>query len=104
MIAAGSQKRRRHLRQRSRKLRAAKYDCAIDFQALYKSAILAFASGAPRRIGFQSSYAREGLASLLYTDRLNPRGPHKVDHNLRSRNMRERERPGALSAGDSSRR
>jgi heptosyltransferase I len=65
-----------------RKLRAAKYSCAIDFQALYKSALLAFASGASRRIGFQSSYAREGLASRFYTDRLNPRGAHKVEHNL----------------------
>jgi len=65
-----------------RKLRAAKYSCSIDFQALYKSALLSFASGAPRRIGFQSSYAREGLASHFYTDRLNPRGAHKVEHNL----------------------
>lgn len=63
-------------------LRGAQYSCAIDFQALYKSAVLAFSSGAPRRIGFQSSYAREALASLLYTDHLNPRGGHKVDHNL----------------------
>ncbi|MGH9689931.1 MAG: glycosyltransferase family 9 protein [Candidatus Acidiferrales bacterium] len=65
-----------------RKLRAARYTCAIDFQALCKSALLAFASGAPRRIGFQSSYAREGLASVFYTERLQPRGAHKVDHNL----------------------
>jgi lipopolysaccharide heptosyltransferase I len=64
------------------KLRAAEYTCAIDFQSLYKSALLAFASGASRRIGFQSSYAREALASLLYTDQMNPRGGHKVDHNL----------------------
>src|ERR1700758_5342511 len=64
-----------------RKLRAARYTCAIDFQGLYKSALLALASAAPRRIGFQSSYAREGLVAMLYTDRLNPRGPHKVDHN-----------------------
>jgi lipopolysaccharide heptosyltransferase I len=64
-----------------RKLRAAQYTCAIDFQGLYKSASLAFASGAPRRIGFQSSYAREGLVAVLYTDRVNPLGPHKVDHN-----------------------
>ncbi len=64
-----------------RKLRAAQYTCAIDFQGLYKSALLAFASGAPRRIGFQSSYAREGLVAILYTDRVNPLGPHKVDHN-----------------------
>jgi heptosyltransferase I len=66
----------------ARKLRAARYDCAIDFQALYKSAFLAYASGAPKRIGFESSYAREGLAARLYTDRLNPRGAHKVEHNL----------------------
>lgn len=65
-----------------RQIRAVGYDCAIDFQALYKSALLAFASGAPRRIGFKSSYAREGLAAALYTERLNPRGPHKVDHNF----------------------
>jgi heptosyltransferase I len=65
-----------------RKLREARYTCAIDFQGLYKSALLVLASGAPQRIGFQSSYAREGLVSTLYTDRLNPRGPHKVDHNL----------------------
>ena len=64
-----------------RKLRAAQYTCAIDFQGLYKSALLALASGAPRRIGFQSSYAREGLVAGFYTDRLNPHGPHKVDHN-----------------------
>jgi len=63
-------------------LRSAKYTHAIDFQGLYKSALLAFASGAPRRIGFQRSYAREGFASLSYTDGLNPRGAHKVDHNL----------------------
>jgi lipopolysaccharide heptosyltransferase I len=65
-----------------RTLRAAKYTCAIDFQALYKSALLAFVSGASRRIGFSSAYAREGLAALLYTERFNPRGAHKVDHNL----------------------
>ncbi len=65
-----------------RTLRSANYSCTIDFQALYKSALLAYSSGAPRRVGFQSSYAREGLAVLFYTDCLNPRGPHKVDHNL----------------------
>ena len=64
------------------RLRSAEYTCAIDFQALYKSAILSFASRAPRRIGFASGYAREGLAALLYTHHFNPRGAHKVDHNL----------------------
>jgi heptosyltransferase-1 len=65
-----------------RKMRSVNYSCAIDFQGLYKSALLAFASGVPQRVGFASSYALEGLASFFYTDRLNPRGAHKVDHNL----------------------
>jgi lipopolysaccharide heptosyltransferase I len=65
-----------------RKLRAAKYSCAVDFQALYKSALLPFWARVPRRIGFKSSYAREGSAALLYTETLNPRGAHKVEHNL----------------------
>jgi heptosyltransferase-1 len=60
------------------RLRATQYTCAIDFQGLYKSALLAFGSGAPRRIGFQRTYAREGFASWLYTERHNPRGAHKV--------------------------
>jgi len=63
-------------------LRAASYTCAVDFQGLYKSAFLTLASRAPRRIGFQRSYAREGIVAMLYTDRMNPRGPHKIDHNL----------------------
>jgi len=77
-------------------VRASRYTCAVDFQALYKSALLAFASGAPRRIGFSSSYAREGLASILYTQRLNPRGPHKVDHNLTLARAAGANKPAAL--------
>ena len=65
-----------------KRLRSANYSCAVDFQALYKSALLPFWARVPRRIGFKSGYAREGLAALLYTERANPRGPHKVDHNL----------------------
>jgi heptosyltransferase I len=65
-----------------KQLRSADYTCAVDFQGLYKSALLAFASGAPRRIGFRRTYAREGFASWFYTERLNPRGAHKVEHNL----------------------
>jgi heptosyltransferase-1 len=63
-------------------MRATRYTCAIDFQSLYKSALLSFVCGAPRRIGFPSGYVRETLAALFYTERINVRGPHKVDHNL----------------------
>ncbi len=65
-----------------KQLRAARYTCVIDFQGLYKSSFLAFASGSHTRIGFQRTYAREGFASWLYTLRFNPRGAHKVEHNL----------------------
>jgi len=63
-------------------LRAAKYSCAIDFQSLYKSSLLAFLSGAGERLGFDREYAREGLATVLYTRRIHPSGAHKVEHNL----------------------
>jgi heptosyltransferase-1 len=53
-------------------LRRAHYDVAIDLQGLIKSAVLARASGAPRVIGFASSYARERLARLFYTDAYDP--------------------------------
>jgi heptosyltransferase I len=63
-------------------LRAKNYACAIDFQGLYKSALMPFAARIPRRIGFRESYAREGFAAKLYTETYNPAGAHKVDHNL----------------------
>ena len=63
-------------------LRRAEYTCAIDFQSLYKSALLGFLSGAEERLGFDRAYAREGLATLLYTRRVRPSGMHKVEHNL----------------------
>jgi heptosyltransferase-1 len=63
-------------------VRSAKYNCAIDFQSLYKSALLAFASGASEKFGFDREYAREGLATIFYTRRIHPTGTHKVEHNL----------------------
>jgi heptosyltransferase-1 len=65
-----------------KKLRAAHYTCALDFQSLYKSSFLAYASAAPRRVGFEAAYARERLAAKLYTEHVTPHGAHKVEHNL----------------------
>ena len=58
------------------RLRQARYICAIDFQGLYKSSLLALLSGAPRRIGFERDWAREGGAALFYTERVIPIGRH----------------------------
>jgi len=64
-----------------RKLRSKHYTCAVDFQGLYKSSVLAFLSGAERRIGFERSWAREGGAAILYTDRVTPVGKHVAELN-----------------------
>ena len=53
-------------------LRRARYDVALDLQGLLKSAVLARSSGAPRVIGFASSYLRERLARPFYTDVYDP--------------------------------
>jgi lipopolysaccharide heptosyltransferase I len=66
----------------ARRLRAGGYTCAIDFQGLYKSAGLARLSGAPRRIGFERRFAREGGAAKFYTERVVPQAPHVVEWNL----------------------
>jgi heptosyltransferase-1 len=64
-----------------RELRAAKYTHTIDFQSLYKSAILARAAGAGVTLGFEWDYAREKPAAWLYTRRILPSAAHKVEHN-----------------------
>src|ERR1035437_9416936 len=64
-----------------RRLRQNYYTCAIDFQGLYKSSVIAMLSGAPRRIGFVRGWAREGGATLLYTERVTPTGRHVAELN-----------------------
>jgi lipopolysaccharide heptosyltransferase I len=52
-----------------RRLRAAGYDIAVDFQGLLKSAALARLSGAHRVVGFDRAVLREPLAARFYTER-----------------------------------
>lgn len=63
------------------RLRAMRYTCALDFQGLYKSALLAFLSGARRRVGFSPGFAREGGAVFFYTQRVSPSPGHMVEQN-----------------------
>jgi heptosyltransferase-1 len=58
------------------------YDAAIDFQGLFKSALVAFLSGAERIYGFDRPFAREGGAAVFYTHRVMPRSAHVVERNL----------------------
>jgi heptosyltransferase-1 len=63
------------------RLRENQYTCAIDFQGLYKSSILAGFSGAGRRIGFDCAWAREDGAAMFYTERVIPAGRHVAELN-----------------------
>ena len=63
-------------------LRRRNYSSAIDFQGLYKSAVLARFSGAPRRVGFARKFLREPGAAWSYTERVAPPAAHVVDQNL----------------------
>jgi lipopolysaccharide heptosyltransferase I len=65
-----------------RRLRRADYDCTVDFQGLYKSALLGWFSGAPRRIGRDRSAAREPGAAWFYTNGVNPKGLHVAQMSL----------------------
>jgi lipopolysaccharide heptosyltransferase I len=67
-----------------RALRLRRYDAAVDFQGLLKSAALARLSGATRVIGFDRRALREGIAAPFYTERVNVgEGGHVIHKNLR---------------------
>jgi heptosyltransferase I len=63
-------------------LRSIRPGIAIDFQGLLKSALAARASGPLALFGWAPRFAREPLASLLYTRRVEPRASHIVDQNI----------------------
>ncbi|HLJ22620.1 MAG TPA: glycosyltransferase family 9 protein [Candidatus Acidoferrales bacterium] len=63
------------------RLRENRYTCAIDFQGLYKSSLLAALARAPRRIGFDRAWAREEGAAMFYTERVVPTGRHVTELN-----------------------
>jgi heptosyltransferase-1 len=68
------------LRRNWRKLRAGKFEVAIDFQGLWKSAAVAFFSGAAESVGFDRT--RERPAAVFYTRRVETQSFHVVDRNL----------------------
>jgi lipopolysaccharide heptosyltransferase I len=61
------------------RLRRQRYTCALDLQGRYRSAVLGWLSGAPRRIGRAAAATREPGAALFCTDRVVPTGRHIVD-------------------------
>lgn len=71
------------IRAARRRLRAGRFDVAIDLQGLIKSGILTAATGAPRRIGFDRKWRREPVAGL-FTNLcvVPPAERHVVEHYL----------------------
>lgn len=68
----------------ARAVRQRKYDLAIDFQGLIKSAVIAKVSGARRRWGFERSALREPAGRFLLTDTVViPEKTHVIRKNLR---------------------
>jgi len=65
-----------------KRLRENEYTCVFDAQGLYKSALLSKLTHVKQRIGYSFSFAREGAASLFYSQRVRPTSKHVVDQNL----------------------
>jgi lipopolysaccharide heptosyltransferase I len=74
---------RREIRNGVRDLRRTVYSAALDFQGLWKSAMVAWLSRAQERIGFAERWLREPGAAVLYTQRVSPpERIHAVEENL----------------------
>lgn len=65
-----------------RRLRAVRPEIAIDFQGLIQSAIAGRVTKPETYFGLTGSLAREPLASLFYTRRIEASGSHRVERNL----------------------
>ncbi len=64
-------------------LREIPFDAAIDFQGLWKSAVIAWLSRSRERLGFAEYWLREPSAAALYTDKVSPHGRrHVIEMNM----------------------
>jgi heptosyltransferase-1 len=62
-------------------VRQSSWSAAIDYQGLWKSALLPFFGGVTRRIGFSSATIREFGVPVLYTERVNTSKSHIAEQN-----------------------
>jgi heptosyltransferase I len=65
-----------------RRLRSQRFQLAVDFQGLFKSALVASVARPDRIYGFHQSQAREPIAALFYSTRVRVVSDHIVDRNL----------------------
>ena len=64
-----------------RRIRNLAWHASIDYQGLWKSALLPFFGDARRRIGFSAKTIREFGVPILYTDRVEPATVHIAEQN-----------------------
>jgi heptosyltransferase I len=81
-------------------LRRGRYDVAIDFQGLLKSALLARASGARRVVGFPLRHLRERSARVFYSRTFRPGPGHVIEKNLALVRGLGRREPGNWRTGE----
>ena len=65
-----------------RELRSARFDFAVDFQGLVKSAVVAAIARPERIFGWDRGQLREAAAGVFYTHRASSSAAHVVDRNL----------------------
>jgi heptosyltransferase-1 len=65
-----------------RRLRAEKFELAVDLQGLIQSAVIAAAARPDRIVGLSRSQAREPLAALFYSMAVRTTAAHRVDQYL----------------------
>ena len=65
-----------------RELRDRRFDLAVDFQGLLKSALVASAARVDRILGFHRSQIRERWAALFYSREVSSAAAHVVERNL----------------------
>ena len=65
-----------------RRLRENRYDFAVDFQGLIKSALVASFARPERIFGFHHTQVRERTAALFYSNKTETHSAHKVEQNL----------------------
>ena len=70
------------IRRVARGLRAQRFELAVDFQGLMKSALAATLARPDRIFGFHPSQLRERIAGLTYSHYTEARAAHVVDRNL----------------------
>jgi lipopolysaccharide heptosyltransferase I len=64
-------------------LRESAYEVVVDFQGLWKSALIALLTGANVRVGLAGPWLREPGAAVLYTERVSAAGrQHVVEESL----------------------